>query len=483
MSFAYALKWSFLAEIAAKAIQPVVFIALARLLTPEDFGVMTAAMMVIAFSQIFWEAGMGKALIQRQTDVEAAANAAFWINVGLGLFMAVLLYASARPIALTFFQDERVTAVLQVMTLQIMLGALSSVQTALLQKEMDFKRLFWVRFATITLPGLASIPLAWYGWGYWALVAGSLVGQLVQTVILWSISHWRPAIRFRSSDLQSLTRFGAWVSGVSLLAWYYQWIDMLFIGKYLGAKLLGEYRIAAQLNTLIFSMIFAPVLPVLYAHLAMLFSRRLQSDSIIQTILAIAAWLSIPVGLSVFLLSQPIVEFALTTQWEGAESIIAWMAIIQMLGHLSAFNGEVYRATNRPDLEGKVWLVGVLFYTPAYYMLAKTSMDAFLAGRVILVILFYFMHVWIMSNALAIGYTKLLGVQLRIVLPLLAIGTAVARVASTYFAPSDLNHFIAVTCFWMLAVASFCLIESKRLLPRVTHMVVDYVRRTRTQFN
>ena len=112
MSLTHALKWSFLGELVAKAIQPVVFIVLVRLLTPADYGVMFSALMVISFSQIFWEAGMGKALIQRQTDVEDAANAAFWINIGLGVVIATILYLVASPVALIFFHDERVSAVL-----------------------------------------------------------------------------------------------------------------------------------------------------------------------------------------------------------------------------------------------------------------------------------------------------------------------------------------------------------------------------------
>lgn len=112
MSFANVLKWSFLSELASKAIQPVVFIVLARLLTPEDFGVMTAAMMVIAFSQIFWDAGMGKALIQRQTDIEEAANAAFWVNISLSLVICSPLLLTVNPIADHLFKYARVFAVL-----------------------------------------------------------------------------------------------------------------------------------------------------------------------------------------------------------------------------------------------------------------------------------------------------------------------------------------------------------------------------------
>ena len=124
---------------------------------------------------------MNKALIQRQTQVDVAANIAFWVNVALGCLIVVILYFTANQIAHIFFQDERVTAVLQVMTLQVLLGSVSAVHIALLQKEMGFKRLFWVRFATVGLPGLASIPLAWNGLGYWALVVGVLVGQVLKS--------------------------------------------------------------------------------------------------------------------------------------------------------------------------------------------------------------------------------------------------------------------------------------------------------------
>ena len=143
-TFLRSIKWSAFAEIASKTITPIVLLVLARLLTPEDFGVVTAATMVVTFSQIFWEAGMSKALIQRQTDVDDAANAAFLVNLGLGAVITALVYFTAPAIAHIFFQDGRVSAVLQVMAVQISLGALSSVHIALLQKEMRFQRIFWV---------------------------------------------------------------------------------------------------------------------------------------------------------------------------------------------------------------------------------------------------------------------------------------------------------------------------------------------------
>ena len=160
MSVRHALKWSFLSELASKAVQPLVFVILARLLTPEDFGVVAAATMVISFSQIFWEAGMGKAIIQYQGDRVAAANAAFWVNNALGVVVVGALVAISGWVADRIFHDPRVALVLWVMALQVFLSASVSVHVALLQKDMQFKHLFWVRLATVAGSGLGSV--AWW---------------------------------------------------------------------------------------------------------------------------------------------------------------------------------------------------------------------------------------------------------------------------------------------------------------------------------
>ena len=141
-------------------------------------------MVIISFSQVFSDAGLGKALIQRQDRVEESANVVFWLNLGIGLIIVAILIAAA-PLIAGFFHDERIAPVVQVLSLQILLAAFSSVHTALLQKDLNFKQLFWVRLATTAVPGIASIPLAINGMSYWALVAGTLLGQAVQGAVLW----------------------------------------------------------------------------------------------------------------------------------------------------------------------------------------------------------------------------------------------------------------------------------------------------------
>ena len=414
MSFAHALKWSFLSELAAKAIQPVVFIILARLLTPEDFGVISAALMVIGFSQIFWEAGMGKALIQRQTDIEDAANAAFWINICLGFVIAAVVYLIAGPVARTFFHDERVTAVLQVMTLQIVLGAVSSVHTALLQKDMGFKKLFWVRFTTIGLPGLASIPLAWNGMGYWALVTGTLVGQAAQVAMLWQLSHWRPKWTFQFVVAKEMGHFGAWVGASGLLGWFYTWADSLIVGMYLGSHELGLYRTGNQFASLIFAMLFGPIIPVLYSHLSRTAKEKKRITEAAETIIKAVTLIAIPIGIIVYTLARPISELLFGEKWLGIQLVIGVMSLSNGLAWTVGMNGEFYRATNKPKFETIVMAIAIFAYIPIYFLCVQQGLATFVWGRLAATALGVIVQLYILFRLIDISLNSVLGFLLKI---------------------------------------------------------------------
>ena len=402
MSFTQALKWSFLSELAAKSIQPVVFIVLARLLTPEDFGVITAAMMVIAFSQIFWEAGMGKALIHRQTHIKEAANAAFMINISLGILIAGLLYVFAQPIASTFFRDDRITAVLQVMTLQVLLGALGSVQTALLQKEMGFKKLFWIRFATVGLPGLASIPLAINGWGYWSLVAGTLAGQIAQVLMLWRMSHWVPGFRRDTEVTKEIVKFGAWVGATGLLTWFYAWADSMVIGHYLGSHDLGLFNMGGKLPSVVYAMIFGPILPVLYSQLSRIGPEQDKMKKIAELAIASLTLIALPIAIAMAIFSQHIELVIFGDKWVGLGIVLASMAIMHGYSWIVGMNGEFYRAMGKPNYETFVTAATLLFYLGVYLWVINKGLETFVMARAALALGALFLHLIILKRILDI---------------------------------------------------------------------------------
>ncbi|MBN8438412.1 MAG: lipopolysaccharide biosynthesis protein [Candidatus Accumulibacter sp.] len=386
MSFAVALKWSFLSELAAKVVASLLFVVLARLLAPEDFGVVAAATMVITFSQIFWDAGMGQAVIQYRGDRAAASDAAFWINCVLALVASTLLFLTANVLAERIFHDERVAAVLQVMSLQFLLTAAVSVHSALLQKDMQFRPLFWMRLSTVALPALISVPLAWQGFGYWALIAGTLGGQAAQSVGLWRISPWRPRLSFDCRVAWELTRFGAWVGASGLLAWFYVWADSLIVGMYLGSHELGVFRTGNQLAMMIFAIPFGPILPVLYSHLSRIGHDRHRLAQAVDKASRAVILLATPIALIVFSLADPLAAALLGPTWEGIGPVVAVMALAHGVSWVIGMNGEVYGAMGKPHYETLSMAATLPIYLVAYVIAIREGLDLFLWTRLALAI-------------------------------------------------------------------------------------------------
>lgn len=380
----HALKWSFLAELAAKSFQPITLLVLTHFLTPEDFGVMTSALMVISFSQIFWEAGMGKALIQRQKDLDDAANAAFWINVCLGVIISILVNLNASSVANLLFNDKRVSIVLQVMSIQILLGSLSSVHTALLQKNFGFKNIFWLRCFSIIIPGMLSIFLVFFGLGFWSLVIGSITGQIVQCCYLWNSTNWRPKFRYNNVIAKEMIKFGAWVGITGLMAWGYSWIDGFIVSMYFGVEKLGLFRTGNQFAVGIFSLCFSFTTPVLYAN----FSLKNNNLSILKSqvfqISRIIAIISLPLASIIVLYRVEIEKILFGDKWIGISYIIAMISIKESILWIFAHYIEAYRALGKPKLE-TIIAFGSLAFSPFILIyFAKNGFNSFIFARAII---------------------------------------------------------------------------------------------------
>jgi PST family polysaccharide transporter len=445
-TFFRAFKWSIAGEIITKAIQPLIFIILARLLTPNDYGVVAAALMVISFTQIFWEAGMAKALIQRQTQVNESANVAFWINLAAGIFIALILFLSADQLANYLFKDARIGNILRAMTLQIFFGALTSVPVALLQKELKFNMLFWVRLTTVAVPAVFSIPLAIYGFSYWALVIGTLAGQAIQVVVLWWISTWRPSFTFHRSIAKELLVFGSWVGLSGLLTWFYLWIDSLFVGSFLGTHQLGIYRTGNQFIIMIFGFLFTPLQPVLYSYFSGIQNEQEKLKNIFFRVIRITTLISVPLGFVLYVSADAIALIVFGEKWHGIEFVLAIMAIMHGYSWIVGLNGEIYRAINKPSYETIVNSIALIIYLGGYYVSILHGFETFVWTRLGLSLGSIGLHLLFGWMALRLSVLKILRITFLATLTgLIALG-----------AKALISLFIADPIFQLITIGLTC---------------------------
>ena len=238
--------WTSISQFSTQAFQFAVTVILARLLSPEDFGVVGMAGMFTGFVACFSNLGMNAAIIQRKDVSEGHLSTAFWSNI----ILAIVLCLSAlflSPLIANFFHKELVKPVISVVALGFILGALGAIQRSLLTKRLDFKRLAIVEMGIALAYGGAAIALACMGWGVWSLVYGGIFSDVAGTLFLWVVCPWRPKLLFRYGHFKELFGFGMYVAGQSTLSYIGSNADYLLIGRFLGPHALGVYTVAFTL--------------------------------------------------------------------------------------------------------------------------------------------------------------------------------------------------------------------------------------------
>jgi len=396
------VKWSALMEVVSRTASPIILVVLARLLAPSDFGVVATAMIAISFAQMFWDAGLSKALVQTNEAPEEAAHVVFWTNAVLGVLIYLLLFIAAPAIAL-FFNSPPSGPVLRVLGLQIVIASLSSVQQALFVRDFDFRGLFWIKLLTAFVPGLFSIPLALLGYGVWALVVGSLVGQVLNLYLLWNRSPWRPTFRYDVVLARSLFSFGLWVLLESFGAWLIVWGDNLIVGRFLGVHDLGVYRTGWMLVTIIFGLALNPFLPILYPTFS-----RLQDDlpaltSAFHRVNRIVFALALPMGTGLLLVGPEAATFLFGQKWEGLGFVLSVLGLMHGIAWLVGINTEIYRAMGRPDMNTKLMFVAVLYYLPAYYIAAQSGLETFTITRLAVAMIAIPIHIYLCVKMLNVS--------------------------------------------------------------------------------
>jgi O-antigen/teichoic acid export membrane protein len=233
----------------AQLITWVMTLVVIRILTPSDYGLVAMASVFIALVAIFADSGLGPAIVQRSEIDTLTLRKAFGTVLVVHFALACLLVLLAPSIA-AFYSEERVTAVLRVLSLQLVVAGFGVVPDALLQRNLDFRRRSLLDLSSAIVGGALTLGLALSGQGVWALVAGSLMTQLWRVVGVNIVAPFAHLPRFSASGLRALLAFGGRVTASQLLWVWYSQADILIAGRWLGKELLGVYSVAMHLASL-----------------------------------------------------------------------------------------------------------------------------------------------------------------------------------------------------------------------------------------
>jgi O-antigen/teichoic acid export membrane protein len=320
------------------------------------------ALVFSGLAGVLTDLSLGAALIQRKSLTERDRSTVFWTTTAGGVAIS-LVGVAVSPLVADFFSTPRVEPLFAAVSVGFTLTALGQTQTALLTREMAFRSLEIRQIISILLGAAVAVALALAGAGPWAIVAQSLCTYGASTILVWTLSPWRPQFIFSLESFRTLGSFGFKTLLSKLLLYVNLNGDNLLIGKYLGARALGIYAVAYNVMFLPLSRIITPIRDVFYTAFVRIQDDPLRLGEVWLQVTRLANSLVVPAFLGLAVVAPDFVPVVLGHRWHAAIPVLQLLSLSGIAQSFQAFNGNVYQARGRPGLflRFMVFSTGVTF--------------------------------------------------------------------------------------------------------------------------
>lgn len=316
--------WSFIERFGSLLILFVSNIALARMLSPDEFGIVGILMAFVMFSAILVDGGLGNALVQRQTLTKDDCSTVFFTNIAVALVCYASLFFGADWIA-DFFKQSQLSQLMPVIGLVVIFDAFSAVQNNLLIKEINFRRIAFVKVVAAFLSSAIAVVMAFCGMGVWSLVVQYLVNSVAKSILLWTATTWLPTLTFKWESFKALFGYGSKLLLAYLLSEAYRHAQVLLIGRFFPANQVGLFSQAKHLqdvpNTTILTVVNQVTFPV--------FSKIQDDLSLLKKGLSrsikILTFLNFPLMAILIITAEPVFMLLFGEQWIEAAPYFQWL--------------------------------------------------------------------------------------------------------------------------------------------------------------
>jgi O-antigen/teichoic acid export membrane protein len=394
----------------------VVFFVLARLLPPDTFGILAIANLLIAFLQVFIQRGVTESLIQRSSLDPAHLNTAFWMNSVLSLVLMVLTFGST-PIVAAMFNQPLVTAILPVLAIILPLSALSQVQQAVLERQLNFKAIALRQLLATVVSGMVGVGFALLGYGIWSLVAQQVVQELVGAIVLWRVSSWRPQVSVSRSHGIELCQFGIHLLGFNFVNFWNSRADDLLIGYFLGAEALGYYSIAYRILGILQQLLVQTSKQVALPTFSRLQHDLEQFRRAFYKATQLTSVIAFPIFLSVAVLAPELVVMLFGRQWLPSIPVLQVLSFAGLFQSISFFKSAVFVAMGRPAWSFRLSCLSVVLNVVGFAIALRWGIVAVAAAFVIRGYLVFPVGQWAVSRLI---HTSMLVYLQQFIVPLMS---------------------------------------------------------------
>jgi O-antigen/teichoic acid export membrane protein len=350
------LFWKSLERGGVSGIQLIIQIILARLLLPEDYGIIALIVVFISISQTFVQSGLGTALIQKREVTDEDYSSVFYISLGIALVFYGILFLAA-PFIAAFYNQPLIAPILRVLGLTLFFGAVNTIQNAVIARNFQFKKLFVSSLGAVLLSGVAGIAMAYTGYGVWALVGQQFTAITVLCAIMWLTVKWRPKLLFSLARVKELFSFGWKLLVSGLIDVTYNNLSTLIIGKLYPANMLGFYTKGREFPNLLVTNINSSIQAVMFPAYARCQDNRPMVKQIMRRALVTSSFLVFPAMAGLAAVAKPLVILLLTEKWLFAVPFLQIFCAVYALFPIHTVNLQAINALGRSDVFLKLEII------------------------------------------------------------------------------------------------------------------------------
>jgi O-antigen/teichoic acid export membrane protein len=454
------LAWKVASQVFRQLSRVAVVVILARLLTPEEYGLAAMVLVFSALVLIFADLALGAALVQREELNEADRSTVFWTSAAMGTLFMLFGIAASWPIA-AFYGEPEVQPLFALLSVSFLVTALGTTQSALLNREMQFRSLELRMMAGTLVGGTAGIVVAAAGGGAWAIIVQQLAIAVTSTLLLWAFSPWRPRFTYSLHSLRSLGGFSLNVFGTRVLFYANRNLDNMLIGRFLGASALGAYAIAYNVMLMPLARIAQPIVEVLFPAMSRIQDDRRRMAAMWLRANRMIGAITVPAMIGLILVAPEFVATLFGEKWADATPVIQILAWVGLLQSLQRLNSSVLLACDRTGTLLRYSLVVLTASVVAFVAGLHWGIVGVAAGYAISSTIVEPYYTWLTVRVLDLRVIDFLR-SLAGVAQATAGMAAVVLAAKFWLVPPDLAAGLKLAIFVALGLGSYALLAAWR---------------------
>ncbi len=420
------VSWSAIDNVTQYGVQFVVSIILARLLTPDDYGLLGLITIFTAVCNTVINGGFTTALIRKKNATDDDYCTVFIANICMSILLYLIIFFCAPLIAAFFNRDELVTLT-RVASLSMIIGGLAIVQRVRLTKRIDFKTQAKITFLNSTCSGIIGIGMALTGFGVWALVAQGLSSRIIRTVLFWIHNKWIPRLRFSKKSFHELFGFGWKMMVSSLLDSVWKELYQVVVGKFYSPGTLGQYTRAKGFSKMFSSNITAVIQRVTYPVLSSIQDEKSRMIGAYRRIIKTTMFVTATGMFFLGAVSGPLIYCLIGPKWHEASTYLPLICISGSLYPLHAINLNMLQVQGRSDLFLGLEIVKKIVSLLPLSIGAFVGIMPMLYTNLLTGVISYFLNSYFTGKHL--GYSSWM--QIKDVAP--SFGIAILTALSVYF--------------------------------------------------